>query len=226
MNAFIKLLLPVVWLFTAAVHLTNAQDPLYQAVISADLEKAEQLLTSGAELNWQAENGYTPLMLACTYSSTPEFALLAEKLVAKGADLDLTAQDGTTALMEAAGNSRQVFDLLLENGADLQARREDGTGVLRSAVLGVLHESVPADFIDYLLAKGLDVNESATSGGAVGWTALHFAAANNQQELAGILIRNKADVNAVASGDFTPLSLAESNGYDEMVEILKSAGAK
>lgn len=226
MKALIKLLFPVIMLFSAALHLTKAQDPLYQAVISADLEKAEQLLASGAELNWQAENGYTPLMLACTYSSTPKFAQLAEKLVIKGADLDLTAQDGTTALMEAAGNSRQVFDLLLENGADLQARREDGTGVLRSAIFGVLSESVTVDFIDYLLSKGLDVDESATSGGAVGWTALHFAAANNQQELAGILIRHKADVNAVASGDFTPLSLAESNGYDEMVELLKSAGAK
>ena len=93
MNALIKLLFPVVLLFTTAVYLTNAQDPLYQAVITADLEKAEQLLASGAELNWQAENGYTPLMLACTYSSTPKFALLAEKLVAKGADLDLTSKD-------------------------------------------------------------------------------------------------------------------------------------
>ena len=70
------------------------------------------------------------------------------------------------------------------------------------------------------------MNESATSGGVAGWTALHFAAANDQQELAGILIRHKADVNVVANGGLTPLSLAESNGYEKMVELLKSAGAK
>lgn len=201
------------------------QDPLYSAVIRADLEKAKAVISSGGELNWQSDNGYTPLMWACTYSSRPEYANVAKLLIANGADVNLSAVDGTTALMEAAGNNREVFDLLIKKGADIHAMRKDGTGVMTSAVFGVLGGSVTPELVELVLSKGCDVNEAATSG-AVGWTPLHFAATNNHESLVKVLIKHGANVNAEAEGGFTPLSLAEKNEYKAIVALLKAAGAE
>jgi ankyrin repeat protein len=202
------------------------QDPLYSAVIRADMAKAKEVIASGADMNRQSDNGYTPLMWACTYSSRAEYAGVAKLLIAEGADVNRAAVDGTTALMEAAGNSREIFDLLLEKGADIRALRENGTGVLTSSIFGVLMGSVSLDLVDFVLSKGLDINEASKSGDAIGWTPLHFAVANGKDDLVTLLIRNGANVNAVAEGGFTPLLLAENNEYEEIVKQLKAAGAK
>jgi len=70
------------------------------------------------------------------------------------------------------------------------------------------------------LAAGADVNAMA-----IGWTPLHFAAANDHKELAELLIAKGADVSAKGDGERTPLHEAATFGHKEIVELLIAKGA-
>ena len=199
---------------------------LYNAVIRANSDGVKNALASGADINRQSDNGYTSLMWACCYSSKPDYAGVAKLLISEGADVNMSADEGTTALMEAAGNSREVFDLLMAKGADIKAVKKDGTGVFTKCIFGILMESVPLELAEFLVSKGVNINEAASSGDAQGWTPLHFAVSNNHTELVRFLIQNSANVNAATKDGTTPLSLAEKREYKNIAEILKNAGAK
>jgi ankyrin repeat protein len=202
------------------------QDPLYSTTIRADIEGVKKALADGADINRQSENGYTALMWACTYSSKPEYAEVAKYLIAEGADMTIRASDGTTALLDAAENSEEITKMLLEKGADIKALRDDGRGIFTSVIFGILMGSVDLEFAEFILSKGADVNEAATSGDVEGWAGIHYAVSNGNEELVKFLVKNGADVNAKTKGDLTPLSLAQSNDYSAIAEILKKAGAK
>jgi len=202
------------------------QDPLYRATIRADIEAVKKALAEGADINRQSENGYTALMWACTYSSKPEYAEVAKFLISAGADLNIGANDGTTALLDAAESSEEVTRLLIEKGAEIKALRNDGRGIFNSVVFGILMENVDIEFAEFILSKGADVNESATSGDVKGWAAIHYAVANGNEDLIKFLVNNGTDVNAKTANGITPLSLAESNDYDGIVQVLKDAGAR
>lgn len=201
------------------------QDPLYSATIKADTEGVKKALAGGADINRQTENGYTSLMWACTYSSGPEYAKIAKYLIAEGADINIPANDGTTALLEAAANSEEITKLLVEKGADITAIKNDGRGIITSVVFGILMKRTDIGLAEFFISKGADVNETATSGDVQGWAPIHYAVSNGKEELVKFLVKNGADVNARTKGDFTPLSLAESNDYSAIVTILKAAGA-
>ncbi|MGM0667561.1 MAG: ankyrin repeat domain-containing protein, partial [Bacteroidota bacterium] len=202
------------------------QDPLYSATIRADIEGVKKALADGADINRQTENGYTSLMWACTYSSKPEYAEVAKYLIAEGADMNIRAKDGTTAILDAAENSEEITKMLLEKGADLKALRDDGRGIFTSVIFGILMGSVDLEFAEFILSKGADVNEAATSGDVEGWAGIHYAVSNGNKELVRFLVEKGADVNAKTKEGLTPLSLAESNEYSGIVEILKKAGAE
>jgi len=73
-----------------------------------------------------------------------------------------------------------------------------------------------------LLKKHADVNEAQGDG----MTALHWAAAKDDLEMAKLLIAAGANVKAVNRVDaITPLSLAATNGNAAMIAVLLQAGA-
>jgi uncharacterized protein len=59
-----------------------------------------------------------------------------------------------------------------------------------------------------------------------GVTALIVAAQNGNPEVVQALIDAKADVNAKARNGDTPLSKASEKGHQQVVELLKKAGAQ
>lgn len=201
------------------------QDPLYSATIRADIDGVKKALADGADINSQSENGYTALMWACTYSSRSEYAEVAKFLISAGADVNIPAVDGTTAILEAAENSKEITGLLLSNGANIKAVRNDGRGIFTSVTFGILMGSVDLEFAEFILSKGVDVNEAATSGDVKGWAAIHYAVGNGNEGLVRFLVENGADVNAKTADGKTPLSLAGTNNT-EIIKILKTAGAK
>lgn len=201
------------------------QDPLYSATIKADTVAVKKALADGADINRQSDNGYTSLMWACTYCSRPEYAAVAKYLISAGADVNMRASDGTTAILDAAENSAEITRLLLDNGADINSRRDDGRGIFTSCIFGFLMGSVDLDFAGFILSRGADVNEAATSGDIEGWAGIHYACSNGNKELIKFLVNNGADVNAVTADGKTPLSLAGSSD-PEITGILKNAGAR
>lgn len=202
------------------------QDPLYSATIRADIDGVKKALAGDADINRQSENGYTSLMWACTYSQTPEYAEVAKYLISAGADVNICAIDGTTALLDAAESSEEITMLLLEKGADINARRNDGRGIFTSCIFGILMGNTDLGLAEFVLSEGIDVNEAATSGDVEGWAAIHYAVSNGNEELLRFLVKKGADVNAKTKEGLTPLSLANSNGYAGIAEILKTSGAK
>jgi hypothetical protein len=57
-----------------------------------------------------------------------------------------------------------------------------------------------------------------------GWTLLHHAAQKDRREIAEILLKHGADVNARIGRGVTPLAVAVSNKHPEMAELLRKAG--
>jgi len=72
-----------------------------------------------------------------------------------------------------------------------------------------------------LLQQRIDVNKPQVDG----MTALHWAAYQDDLEIAGLLVGVGANVKAANRYGVTPLSLACTNGNDAMVELLLKAGA-
>lgn len=77
--------------------------------------------------------------------------------------------------------------------------------------------------ISALLASGADPNEHRTA--YANRIALHLAAAKSRTEAVRLLIEHGSDVNAVDSGDGTPLHYAACEGNAEIVQLLLQAGA-
>ena len=201
------------------------QDPLYSATIQADIEGIKKALAEGADINRQSENGYTALMWASTYSNRSPYDEVAEFLINAGADVNISAKDGTTAILDAAESSEEITKLLIEKGADINARRDDGRGIFTSVIFGILMGTVDLEFAEFILSKGGDVNEAATSGDVQGWAPIHYAVSNGNEELVTFLVKNGADVNAKTADGKTALSLAQSNEYEGIIKILKAGGA-
>ncbi|MCS0591387.1 ankyrin repeat domain-containing protein [Massilia norwichensis] len=72
-----------------------------------------------------------------------------------------------------------------------------------------------------LVARGAAVNRP-------GWTPLHYAAASGDEDIARLLIKRGAKIDALsppASGSYTPLMMAAREGHPDMVAFLTEQGA-
>jgi ankyrin repeat protein len=82
-----------------------------------------------------------------------------------------------------------------------------------------------AEIADLLLRSGASVQEK----GLGGMTTLHLAANKDYVELADVLVKHGADVNASVksrTGEVTPLAVAQKAKREKMVEFLKSKGGR
>jgi len=200
--------------------------PLILSVYNGHKEMAELLLSKGAALNQQEERtGYTPLMLALNSNN----AELAKFLIDKGADFKIKSNDGATALILACGVSPEIAKNLLSKGADIHVLTEKGNGVFTQCIVtGMMrgNEAITPEFAEFLLSKGAEIDEKNTMSGYKGYTPLFWAILYGETDIVKFLAEKGADVNAVAEGEKTPLSIASEAGSEDIVEILKSHGAK
>jgi ankyrin repeat protein len=196
---------------------------LITAVMYQDMDQVKSLVDAGVDINFQDPNyGSTALIVACQYN----MADIGKYLIEKGADLNLPAKSGHTPLMAASTRSEELVNLLLSKGADASAALPDGTTAFTTAVTGILSENISFHVTDKLLEMGANVDESASSGPAQGYTCLMMAARNNRPDLVKYLVGKGADVNAKAGDGNTPLTLAEKENDQEMVALLKKLGAR
>ncbi len=204
----------------------TTETPLIKAVLDK-ISEVEKVLAEGADINQQDEKGYTALMWACMTSSDEACLETAKLLIAKGADVNIKAKNGSTALIEAAANSHEIFNLLVAKGADIKAKRTDRSGAFYQCMLGMIYYDYDhIKMAEFLLENGAFVDEAPVSGGAEGFTPLIYATRSNKPDIAKFLIEHDANVNAKNVRGQTPLSLAEKAGNTEMIELLKTHGAK
>lgn len=220
----IILILSTIIVFGLNSILAQQFNQLADAVIEKDTAKINLLLQSGVDINIQhPTSGTTVLMIASSYYYYDD---MVEFLIKNGAKLNLKDNEGKTALLWAASNSLLNAKILVANGANVNEAANDGMTPFLQATLGVSSGKVPIEMCELLRKNGAKVNAALTKKNAVGWTALHYAAANGDTELVKYLIKHGVNVNKSTGEGSTPLFLAKLGNYEEVVQVLNKAGAK
>jgi ankyrin repeat protein len=142
-----------------------------------------------------------------------------KKLIAAGVDPNQpNPAGGEPALVLAVREgSMRVFQVLLDQpGIQVDAPALNGNTAL---MMAAFKRNRPA--AEALVARGAAVNRP-------GWTPLHYAAASGDEDIARLLIKRGARVDAVsppASGSLTPLMMAAREGKPDMAVFLLRQGA-
>ena len=187
----------------------KAAESIEAATQLGNIEAVKQHLDDGAEVNAKDGTGRTLLHWAAWVGHKE----IAELLITAGADVNAKDGDDDTPLDEAVSEGeKEIADLLRKHGGK--------HGTIHSAVGGGDVEAVKE-----FLAAGADVNAKR-----YGWTPLCEAAISGHNEIAELLIKEGADVNAVAMDDVffeqTPLDAANKYNQGAVAVLLRKYGGK
>ena len=193
---------------------------LHAAAQKGDVPQIEKLAASKAALNARDGNGRTPLHVA-TFARQRD-AIRA--LVKAGADINLLDNDRYDGITIASvADDEETLRVLLALGANakLVTSRYDGTALIAAAHLG--HDGV----VKQLIAAGAPLDHVNN----LHWTALIESivlgngGARHQECLRALLAAGASHQLTDRQGT-TPLQLAKSRGFREMVRMLEESGAR
>ena len=189
--------------------------PLVKAAWDGDEEIVKTLIAAGAKVNAKAtDTGETALINAVSNKNKA----IAEMLLAAGADVSIKNRFDFNALnIAVAANNQELAALLLDHGANVETDTSTLTPLMFAASAGNV------DMIRFLVKRGAKVNRGAKDGGQ---TALLSAIYAGKPDAVQALVELKADVNAKTKDGDTPLKAAMKGDQDDVVKILKAAGAK
>jgi ankyrin repeat protein len=217
---FTYIWLVIVFLGAAGARAVDSRG-IYSAMRSGEARELEHLLASGVSPNASDENGNTLLMQAAVYGGVDSLKLLLER----GAAVNAANGAGATALMRATGDLNKV-KVLVDAGASVEARSALGN----TALMLASRRAGSAKILEFLIERGGKVNDT----NAFLATPLMAAAASGDVEMARVLLRHGADVNAHSRGSLdiavwgggrSPLMWASFRGDLPMMKILLDAGA-
>lgn len=221
-------------------HATNTgMTPLHMAVYANNMVCAHMLMTQGAEVNAVDVGGISPLMMATQGEDSDEMVAL---LLDMNANVNSVAVNGVTALFQAISNDKvEIVKTLLHRGARNNHPLQDGATPLHSAVF-----LQNAEIVDTLLQFRANVDLAMTDGTAPIHSAvrmrslyiverlldhgcsqggLHIAAEIGAYEHTKLLLRYKAEVNAVDRYGRTPIKYAIEQTNVDVTILLLSSGA-
>jgi ankyrin repeat protein len=221
----------------AQVNARNVQNetPLHGAASRGDVNAVGLLIRHGANVNASDNTGCTPLHKATEHGAVDVMALLVEH----GADPNAIDKEGNTPLLLLLGSYQlgreerkgRIIDYatqLIAKGVRLDVQnREGATALHKAAALGS-----PA-LLEVMLNRGASVNGTSSKG----WTALHSAVSSGNMACVEMLLKHGAKANGlgVQPGNLrlpmfsertgTPLQIAASHGYNDIIRLLLAAGA-
>jgi uncharacterized protein len=193
---------------------------LHAAAHRGDLAEMKRLIAANASLNARDAYGRTALHVA-TFARKGD---VVEALMRAGADHAALEKDRYDAVTIASvADDEATLRTLLANGASakLITSRYDGTALIAAAHLG--HDGV----VRQLIAAGAPLDHVNN----LHWTAVIESivlgdGGRRHQSTLKALIDAKANLQLADRQGMTPLALAKSRGYKEMVAMLEAAGAK
>ncbi len=162
----------------------------------------------GVDVNAPDDDGKTVLIIAAEHNSVNVARILIENGAEEQFDSLITA---------IHNNSFDVIRLLIENGID---PNDQQTSYLWSSVVASGSTELTSLWIDL----GADVNMRDSDGNTVLWITMSRAPEIAKLEIAKLLIKHGADVNAKSKQLLTPLHYAAS-GDIAMTKMLLEAGA-
>jgi ankyrin repeat protein len=195
----------------------RAYGPLHAAALRGDLPTLAATIAGRAPIDARDGHGRTALHVATFASQRDAIKMLAEA----GADLGALENDRYDAVTIAAvADDEETLALLLSLGASarLTTSRYDGTALIAAAHLG--HDGV----VRRLIAAGAPLDHVNN----LHWTAAIEAVVlgdggPRHQACLRALVEAGADLTITDREGRTPLQLARSRGFKEMVRILDEA---
>ena len=193
---------------------------LHAAAARGDVAEIEKRIASGENKEAVDDRRRTPLHVA-VYQSKHDAARALLRLGADPNKLEIDRYDIIT--IAAVANDVPMLKIALEGGGNPKAvtSRYDGTALIAAAHLGhaevvrtLIAAKTPLDHVNNLKWTALIESIVLGDGG------------RNHTETLRALVEAGADVNIPDASGSTPLALARSRGYREMVAILEKAGAK
>ena len=132
---------------------------LIQACMRRDLEKIQELLKSGADVNEQDQYGDSPLSVASFHYHVRQAEIIVyedmeivKKLLEAGANVNNKDNHNVTALHLASIRGHiEVVELLVKSGAEINVQNKDGNTALH---LASMHGF--ADVSEFLIKCGAD----------------------------------------------------------------------
>jgi ankyrin repeat protein len=192
---------------------------LHRAAANDDVLAIRDLLASGINIEAKDRNGRTALLIA-THGNKIN---AASALIEAGADVNAKdAINDSPYLYAGARGHLEILKMTLAHGADLKStNRYGGTALIPAAERGHV------ETVRTLIEAGVDVDHVNN----LGWTALLEAiiladGGPRHQQIVGLLLAAKANVNLADREGVTPLRHARSRGYTVIEKMLVAADAR
>ncbi len=218
-----------------------------KALVTGDVERVEEFISNGADVNFKSKEGITPVFVAAMRGNLE----LYEFLLKKGADYRVVHNDGSNLLMAAVGGGNiNILQSLLEKNLDINQQNNDGNTSLH---LAVMKFEVP--LIKTLIEHGaditkennksmspqtlalpikLDLNDLKSKASEIvdvnardedGWTPLFWATKENNLQKINSLLDQGADINAQDQFGSTALVYAINHQHIAALKLLIAKGA-
>lgn len=204
-------ILPIIFLLASFVTGCSAPskfktspegEALMDMIDGREFGKALHVVSEKPELaTYGGRRGFTPIHAAARSGDLA----LTSGLLSAGVNINSGDANGMQPLHIAVlNNNLRIMETLLANGADINGKNHSQTTVLQLAVAGGLVEAT-----DFLIENGADVNAISKDDFYGDFaTALHIAAGKGHPDIAEILIRAGATVDARDKAGETPLHWA------------------
>jgi len=192
-----------------AYHLQNA-------IKKNDIEKVEQKISEGADINYQF-NGRNALHAACD-SKSPEMVKL---ILDAGVNVNDRRDkgEGITTLQNAIRNYRvpfEIIEMLLDHGAKVNVVGPQGYTPLQEAIMRSGDQAESLRIALLLINHGAKLDPEDESKSAVLRAAMH-----SRSDMLELFLKNGADPNKHTKDFKYPIHYAVSNKDVKSVQLLK-----
>ena len=191
------------------------ENMLTSAIEDGNVEKLQELIDQGANLNYPCDDEFYPLLVACCFGKGDVETV--KILVENGAELESLDKFNATPLMHAVLNNYvEIVDYLISKGANVNHE------VPQSTWPALCHAIFDGNLI---LAKILIKHGANVNAQFYGRPVLCVALQRNYFDIADLLLEKGAEIDFIDSQSFTPLLHTIHKGHVEIVEYLASMGA-